>query len=107
MASDAEAETGAIFLNIQQAVPIRTVLIEMGHPQPPTPIKTNIATSYGTLISNMRRKRSKVFDMRFQWMRCLNKQNQLRLYWQNGTGNLADYFTKNFPPEHHRQIRYV
>ena len=45
MASAAEAETGEIFINSQQAIPIRTALTNMGHPQPPTPIKTNSASS--------------------------------------------------------------
>ena len=75
MASAAEAETSAIFLNGQQYVPIRTALTEMGHPQPPTPINTESATSHGILTGNMRRKRSKAFDMRFHWMRCRIKQN--------------------------------
>ena len=79
MASAAEAETGVIYLNVQQAVPIRTDLIEMGHTQPPTPINTNSLTSYGILIGNMRQKRSKDFDMRFHWMRCRMKHNQFRL----------------------------
>ena len=70
MDSAAEAETGAIFLNGQQAVPICTSLIKMGHLQPPTPIKTNSATSYSILAGKMRWKRSKAFDMRFHWMRC-------------------------------------
>ena len=68
MASAAEAETSAIFLNIQQYVPIRTTLLEMGQCQPPTLIKTDSETSHGILTENMRWKRSKVFDMRFNWM---------------------------------------
>ena len=36
MASSAEAEYGALLLNVQAAVPIRTTLIEMHHPQPHT-----------------------------------------------------------------------
>ena len=101
MASAAEAKTGVIFLNGQQDIPIRTALIKMGHPQPPTPIKTDSATSYGILTGNMRRKRSKDFDICFHWILCRIKQNQFRLYWQKGTENLANYFTKNFPPKHH------
>ena len=81
MASAVEAESGAIFLNGQQAVPICTALTKMGHPQPPTPIKTDIATSYGILTGNMCQKRSNTFDMRFHWMRCCIKHNQFRLYW--------------------------
>ena len=105
MAFAAEADTGAIFLNSEKAVPIRTAHVEMGHPQPPTPIKTDSTTYYGILTGNMRRKRSKGFGMRFYWMLCHIKQNQFHLYWQKGTENLADYFTKHFPPEHHRRIR--
>ena len=39
MASATEAEYGALFLNDQAAVPIRTTLMEFNHPQPPTPIQ--------------------------------------------------------------------
>ena len=101
MVSTAEAETGAIFLNSQQAVPICTALTEMVHPQPPTPIKTDSATSYGILTGTMRRKCSKSFDMRFHWMRCCINKNQFRLYWKKGIETLSNYFTKHFPPEHH------
>ena len=80
MASAAEAETGAIFLNGQQAVPIRTTLIEMGHPQTPTPIKTDSKTSHGVITRNMRHKRSMAFDMHFNWMRCRIKLETFRLY---------------------------
>ena len=37
----AEAEYGALFLNGQAAIPIRTTLIEMHHTQPPTPIQVD------------------------------------------------------------------
>ena len=46
MASAAEAKPGAILIKGQQAVPIRTSLIKMGHPQPPTPTKNDSETSY-------------------------------------------------------------
>jgi hypothetical protein len=69
MSSAAEAETGTIFLNGQRAVPMRTTLSELRHQQPPTPVKTDSATSHGILTGNMRRKNSKAFDMRFHWMK--------------------------------------
>ena len=34
----AEAEIEALFLNSRQIIPARTIFIEMGHHQPPTPI---------------------------------------------------------------------
>ena len=47
MDSAAEEEYGALFLNGQAAVPIRTTLIEMHHPQPPTPIQVDNSTPVG------------------------------------------------------------
>ena len=41
-ASAAEAEAGALRASAQEAVGIRNLLEEMGHPQPPTPIKTDV-----------------------------------------------------------------
>ena len=31
--------------------------------------------------------------------------DQLRVYWDIGTNNDTDYFTKHHPPIHHRQMR--
>ena len=45
MASATEAELGALFLNCQEAVPIRIKLEEMGHPQPPTPVQVDNSTA--------------------------------------------------------------
>ena len=36
--SAAEAETSALFHNAKTSIPIRRILIALGHPQPPTPI---------------------------------------------------------------------
>ena len=45
MASAAEAEIGATFINRQRYIPIRSTLEELSHPQPPTPIRVNNSTS--------------------------------------------------------------
>ena len=37
MDSAAEAKIGAAYINGQEAVPIHTLLLELGHPQPVTP----------------------------------------------------------------------
>jgi hypothetical protein len=47
MASAAEAKLGGLFYNGQEACPIRLALIDMGHPQPATPMKTNNSTACG------------------------------------------------------------
>ena len=35
------------------------------------------------------------------------KRKQFYLFWDKGKNNRADYFTKNFPPKHHNEIRYT
>ena len=41
----AEAEIGAAYINGKEAVPIRTLLLELGHPQPATPIQVDNSTA--------------------------------------------------------------
>eukprot|EP00957_Ditylum_brightwellii_P086744 6600879-Ditylum_brightwellii.AAC.1 len=41
MASAAEAELGALFKNVKEAVVLRTALQELGHQQPATPIQVD------------------------------------------------------------------
>jgi hypothetical protein len=66
MASAAKAKVGALFINGQDAIPLRNTLIELGHPQPPTPIQTdNSSTATGFANNTIKQKRSKAMDMRF------------------------------------------
>jgi hypothetical protein len=105
VAAAAEAELGAAFVNAQKAVPMRQALTDMGHPQPPTPIKTDNSTAYGILTSLVKQKRSKAFDMRFYWLKDRIQQKQFQVYWKPGNQNLADYVTKHHPPAHHKIMR--
>ncbi len=47
MASAAEAELVALYLNTKEAVYLRQILIEMGHPQLQTPIQTDPTMAEG------------------------------------------------------------
>ena len=47
MTSAADAEIGALYANLRQAIPARQLLDEMGHTQPPTPIQTDNTTALG------------------------------------------------------------
>jgi hypothetical protein len=105
MASATEAEFGALFHNARDAVPLRTALIEMGHPQPATPIQTDNACAAGLSNETVKQRRSKAIDMRFYWIRDRIKQGQFLVYWAPGTDNLADYFTKHHSPAHHKLMR--
>ncbi len=63
--SAAEAETSGVFHNAQISIPIRQILQQMGHPQPPTPLKTDNSTAAAIVTSSIRQKKSKAMDMRF------------------------------------------
>jgi hypothetical protein len=107
-ASAAEAETGGLFLNGQEAIPIRTALQELGHKQSTTgtPLETDNSTAHDILKAQVRMKRSKAFDMRYHWLKYRIEQAHFNLYWAPGRLNMADYFTKHHPPSHHKQMRY-
>ena len=72
MASAAEAEVAALYLNAQEALPIRQCLINMGHPQPPTRMNTDNQTATGILNGTIKQKRSKAIDMRFYWLSLIH-----------------------------------
>ena len=107
VASAAEAEVGGIFHNAQTAIPIRNMLIAMGHAQPPTPIKTDNSTANSFVHDNINLKKSKSWDMRYYWLRDRSLQQQFKIFWEKGLNNLADYFTKHHATAHHRTTRSI
>jgi hypothetical protein len=106
MGSAAEAEIGATYVNCQEAVPIRTTLAEMGHPQPRTPVQVDNSTACGFANDTIKQKRSKAIDMRFHWIKDRMTQLQFLVYWRPGHTNKADLHTKHFSPAHHRLMRH-
>ena len=107
MASAAEAEIGALYMNAQEAAGMRTTLEAMGWPQPATPLKTDNSTANGIINNTMKQRRSKALDMRFYWLRDRVNQGQFYLYWESGKNNLADYYTKHQPAAVHKLIRPI
>ena len=105
MASAAEAETGAVFVNCQEAIAIRQTLIEMSNSQPVTSVHVDNKCAVGILNETFRQRKSKSMDMRFYWVRDRVKQKQFLIFWKKGASNLADYFTKHFYPAHHKEMR--
>ena len=63
VSSAAEAETVGIFHNAQVVIPIRYILQQLGHPQPPTPIKTDNSIATGFIHNNIHQKKSKSQNM--------------------------------------------
>ena len=105
VASSAEAETAGIFLNAQTAIPMCYALECLGHPQPATSLKTDNSTANGFIHNNINAKRSKAWDMRYHWLREKQTKNDFNAYWDKGTNNYADYFTKHHPINHHLDVR--
>ena len=104
--SASKAEIGGLFISVKAAiVPIRQTLIEMGHPQPPTPMQTDNSTAHALISNKIRLKSLKSIEMRFNFIKCREAQKEFRYYWRPGTQNLADYFTKHHPPSHHQNTR--
>ena len=105
MGSAAEAEISAGYINGQDSVPIRTTLIEMGHPQPPTPLQVDNTTARSFANGTMKQKRSKSIDMNFYWLQDRKQQSQFHIYCDPGKNILGDYHSKHHSPSHHRQMR--
>ena len=79
-------------------VPMRQTLIEMGWPQPPTPIQTDNTTAEGVVNNTIVAKKLNSMDLRLHWLRCREAQKQFRFYWDKGPNNWGDYHTKQHPP---------
>ena len=100
MASAAEAELSAMFENSMKGIIIRGTIIDLGHLQPPTPIRTDNTTAVGIVFNNIKQVRSRTMDMRFHIIRDRMLQGQFHVYWDRGEDNLGDYYTKHHPPWH-------
>ena len=98
----AEAEIGAMFINTREAVPQQMMLVDMGHPQPQTPMQMDNSAVHSVVTNNVQPRRTKAMDMRFHWLRCIDAQGQFRYYWRLGTANLDNYWTKHHPSAHHK-----
>ena len=82
MSSASRAETVAIFYNCKEALPLRVSLEEMGHEQHKTPVTTDNTTACGLIKKTMIPKRAKSYDMRFNFLKCREAQNQFDLIWR-------------------------
>jgi hypothetical protein len=107
VASAAESEVGACFHNAQSGAPLRVTLTEMGHTQPPTPLRTYNSTAFGILNETIKQKRSTAMDMQYHWITDRVRQKQFDVYWRPGRENLGDYHTKHHLAQHHKDMRHL
>jgi hypothetical protein len=102
VASATESEVGACFHNAQSGAPLRVTLTELGRPQPPTPLRTDISTAYDIVNETIKQKRSKAMVMRYHWLTNRVRQKQFDVFGRPGRENLGDYHTKHHSAQHHK-----
>jgi hypothetical protein len=107
VASAAESEVGACFHSAQSGAPLRVTLTEMGHTQPPTPLRTDNSTAFGILNETIKQKRSKAMDMRYHWLIDRVRRKQFDVYWSQGRENLGDYPKKQHSAQHQKYMLHL
>jgi hypothetical protein len=105
VASAAEAEYAALFLVGREAVSASATLSDLGYPQEATLIICDNQCAVGIANRAVKQKQSKAIAMRYHWLRDRVAQKELRVEWQPGRDNLADFFTKTHPVHHHLSKR--
>ena len=107
MASAAKAEVSPLYLNTQKALAIQQCPIELGHSQPPTPLKIDNVTARGILTGTIKQICPKAMDRHFYWLKDRTIQGQFDIFWEPGKHNLADYPTKHHSGAHHCAVRPI
>ena len=69
VASVAEAEYAALFMNGQEGASLRDTLNALGYPQPATAILCDNKCAQGIATDTIKPKRTKSVDMKFHWIR--------------------------------------
>jgi hypothetical protein len=95
-ASATEAKLGAPFLNAQEARVLRLTLNELGHPQPPTPIHIDNATTIDIVNNTIKHQCSRAMEMHYFWLLDGKTQKYFKFHYQPGQENMGDY-----PSKHH------
>ena len=102
----AESETHGVFYSTKQSISIRYILNQIGHKQlQSTPLRTDNSTSAEYVNKNIQMKRSKTWDIYLYWLRDKELCKKIKILWDKGSNNGADYFTKNYSIIYHRRIR--
>ena len=65
MGSAAKTKVGGLYTNALELSPMRTILKELDHSQPPTPIQTDNSTADWIMNKTIKQKQSKTMDKQF------------------------------------------
>eukprot|EP00804_Cyclotella_cryptica_P024159 CCRYP_015591-RA/>CCRYP_015591-RA protein AED:0.25 eAED:0.16 QI:0/0/0/1/1/1/2/0/716 len=84
IASAAEAELGALFLNCKEGKMPRLILQELGHMQPPTPTHCDNETATGIDNDTVKKQQSRSMEMRFFWVTDQVNRHIFNIKWHPG-----------------------
>ena len=107
--SAAEAEVAALYHCAQELVPLRQACIQLGYPQPATPMSTDNSTADGIMYGTVKQRRSKAINMRLYWLlEDRESQKMFNVQWAPGKVNLANYYTNHHPAKYYvKKIRSI
>ena len=105
VSSATESETTEVFYNFQLSISIRCMLEALNHSQSEIPVKTDDPTVNGFVYDNINKKRSKSWDMRYHWRQEKNAKKEFNIFYDKGTDNNADHFTKHHPAQYHLHVQ--
>ncbi len=101
----AEAELGALFLNAQEAKILRLTLLELGHPQPPTPIHIDNTTTLGFVNNTIKCQCSRAMEMQYFLLLDGKTQKDFKFYYRPSQENLGNYPSKHHTADIHQHVR--
>ena len=101
MSSAAKAKLADLFICAKAMVPMRQLLIEIGCPQPKSPIQTDSSTAAGVINKTIIAKNIKFMDMQLWWLCCHESQGRFRFYWASGNINSTKYHLPLYHEAHH------
>ena len=107
VSSAAEAELGALFLNIKEGRVLQLTLAKIVHPHLPTPIHCYNATAVGNANETVKKHRSRPMEMRY-FYRCEQvRRGHFNVQYQPGLECLGDYPPKHHSTAHHQNVRSI
>ena len=95
----------ALYITAKNMIPLCHTLVEMGWPQPQTPIQKDTSTAVGFTNKTIVNKSTKSADMKLWCLRDRESKEQFRYYWAPGSENKGYYSTKHHPPIYHEARR--
>jgi hypothetical protein len=105
LSSTAESEYASLFLNAKRACIFQNILADLGFPQVETEVWVDNNTASSAANKSIRIRRLQSTAMRYHWIQDRIRDGQFKVLWGAGVENLADFFTKIHPVQHHRLVR--